>query len=169
MKKRNHSEMMDIVNEKDQVIGKALKKEIYDKLLTHRIAHIFIFNKKGEILLQLRSRKMNFCPLHWSHAVGGHVRAGESFKEAALRELHEELGIDTKIDFLYKDIYKDKRGHTKILTTFKAMFNGPFKINSKEVERVEFFSLNKIEEMIKNGDKFHPELLFLLRKHFNII
>lgn len=161
-------EFMDVVNEKDEVIGRVLLDEIYDKKLTHRIVHILIFNKKGEMALHFRSSQKSFCPHHWSTPVGGHVMSGESYEEAALRESEEELGIKPKITLLHKDMYEDQRGIKKFLCTFKAFYEGPFKINPMEVEKLEFFCLCKIQQMINSGDKFHPELLFLLRKHFNI-
>jgi len=123
---------------------------------------------KNELALQLRSKKVSFCPLHWSTPVGGHVQSNENFEEAALREFEEELGLKTKIDFLRKDFYSDSRGNKKFLVTFKTIFNGPFKPDKEVVEKVEFFSTDEIKKMIIHKEKFHPELLFLLKRHFKI-
>ncbi|MCA9460196.1 MAG: NUDIX domain-containing protein, partial [Nanoarchaeota archaeon] len=82
-------ELLDIVNRKDEVIGVASKEDVYKKSLTHRIVHILIFNDKNELALQLRSKKVSFCPSHWSTSVGGHVQSGESYEGAALREYQE--------------------------------------------------------------------------------
>ncbi|MBI2129802.1 NUDIX domain-containing protein [Candidatus Woesearchaeota archaeon] len=161
-------EFLDIVDEKDKAIGRASKKEIYEKKLLHRIVHVLVFNNKGEMALQLRSRYASFCPLHWCTSAGGHVRSGESYEEAALRELKEEIGTAAKIDFAHKDIYTVSGNFKKFLATFKTEFNGSFRINPKEVDRVEFFSLDEVQKMVSSGEKFHPELLFLLRKYFNI-
>ncbi|MCX6819069.1 MAG: NUDIX domain-containing protein [Candidatus Aenigmarchaeota archaeon] len=160
-------EFLDVVNDKDEVIGKASQKEVYDKNLNHRIVHVLIFNSKGEMALHLRSRHKSFCPQHWSTPVGGHVQSGESYEEAALRESEEELDIKPELKFFYKDIYNANR-IKKFLVTFRAVFDGPFMVNPLEVEKVEFFNLGKIQEMINSGEKFHPELLFLLKKHFGI-
>ncbi len=163
-------EFLDIVNEKDEVIGKAPRDEIYNKLLTHRIVHVLIFNKKQEMALQLRSN-VSFCPNHWCTSAGGHVKSGETGVDAAERELEEELGVKTKLESFSKDIYVDnfrRTGLKKILITFKSLYNGPFKINPEEVEKIEFFNLKKIQEMVNNKEKIHPELLFLLRKHFAV-
>jgi isopentenyldiphosphate isomerase len=161
-------EFLDVVNERDEVVGKASQDEIYEKKLSHRIVHVLIFNDRGEMALQLRSRNKSFCPKHWTTSVGGHVKSGERYEEAALREVEEEVGIRKRIELAYKDVYHDHRGFEKFLVTFKVMFNGPFKINPEEVEKMEFFSLDEIQDMINNGEKFHPELLFLLKKHFDI-
>jgi len=160
-------EFLDVVNEKDEVIGKAPKREVWKRCLPHRIVHILIFNKKGRMALQLRSKHVIF-PQHWCTSVGGHVSSGETYEQAALREFEEELGTKAKIDFAYKDFFTDSRGYKLFMVTFKSVFEGPFKLNPKEVEKIEFFELDEIKAMIAKGEKFHPQLLFLLKKHFNV-
>lgn len=163
-------ETLDIVNENDEVVGQASYREIYDKLHAHRIVHILIFNKEGKMALQLRSQTKSFCPGHWSTSVGGHVQAGESYEQAALREMREEIGIETIFDFFAKDLYIDvsRNNFQFFLATFKTIYDGSLSLNPEEVEKFEFFSLTEIQEMIDQGEKFNPELLFLLKKHFGI-
>ena len=157
-------ETLDIVNDQDEVIGRATRKEVYQKRLQHRIVHVLIFNKQDEMLLQLRAKTVSFCPLHWSTAVGGHVQTGESYEEAADRECVEELGKTTKLEFFSKDRYQIE-GVKKFLVVYKAKTDQVFEAG-EEVERIDYFSINKIKEMKNNGEEFHPELLFLLEKHF---
>lgn len=153
--------MLDVVNEDDVVIGNAPFSQVYKEQLPHRIVHVLIFNDQGDMALQKRSVLKSFCPGHWSTAVGGHVQSGESYEEAALREFQEELGTTAKLEVLRKDFYTERK---KFLVTFKAIYNGPFTINPEEVEDVRFFSLEDIKNMIVHGEKFHPELLFLLKQ-----
>jgi isopentenyldiphosphate isomerase len=159
-------EFLDIVDKNDKIIGQATKEEVYRKLYTHRIVHVLIFNDKGEFVLQLRSKNVPFCPLHWSTAVGGHVRSGESYEDAAKREYKEELGTTSKLFFFSKDFYQVPNGTGKFLVTFKTAYNGPFDIDSKAVDKIGFFNIEEIKKMINKGENFHPELLFLLKKHF---
>lgn len=160
-------EILDIVNEKDEVVGSTSREDIYNKLLCHRIVHVLIFNDNNEMALQLRSSSVSFCPNHWSTTVGGHVQSGESYEKAALREYQEELGLVTTLEFLSKDYYKNtKDAPDKFLTTFKTNYSGPFCPNEKEVARVDFFTVDQIKKMISLGKKFHPELLFLLDKYY---
>jgi len=161
-------EFLDIVDDQDEVVGKASIKEIYDKKLPHRIIHVLIFNSEGKIVLQMRSKEKKFCPQHWCTSVGGHVSSGESYEEAAGREFEEELGKSEEISLIGNDVYEDGRGLKKFLRVFKTTFDGPFEINQEEVESVDYFSLEEIQEMINKGEKFHPELLFLLEKYFMI-
>jgi len=151
-------EFLDVVNDKDEVIDKASRNEIYEKSLKHRIVHVLLFNNEGRLALQLRSQNTSFCLGHWSTSAGGHVRSGETYEEAAIREMKEEIGIEASIKPLCKLKYKNK-----LLKIFKAKYEGVCKFN-EEVDNVIFFSLSQIKEMVKMGDKFHPELLFLINE-----
>lgn len=160
------TEFLDVVDRDDHVIGRASKADIYKKKLRHRIVHVLIFDKKGRMLLQLRSSKCSFCPLHWSTAVGGHVQSGEDCETAALREYQEELGATSELEFMSKDFYSVPGGLEKFLITFRTKSEGPFRPNSEAIEKAVFFSMKEIGRMIARGEKMHPELLFLLREHF---
>ncbi len=161
------SESLDHVDESDIVLEALPREEIYGRKLRHRIVHILIFNEKGEMALQLRSRQKSFCPLHWSTAVGGHVQAGESYEQAALREFQEELGTTASLTEAWRDdYYSEGQGIPKKLVTYTTVFEGPFTVAQDEVERVEFFSLDRVREMLEANEKLHPELLFILEKHY---
>jgi isopentenyldiphosphate isomerase len=158
-------EMVDIVDDNDNVIGKASRDEVYEKLLTHRIVHVIVFDKENKMALQPRGINVSFCPGHWSTSAGGHVRSGETYEDAATREYAEELGVKSRLEFFSKDLYKVAGRPNKILVTFKTTFGGPFDIDLDVVEKIEYFALDEIRNMIRKGEKFHPELLFLLENH----
>jgi len=160
-------ELLDIVNDKNEVIGQAKREEIYQKELPHRIVHVLVFDDQGRLALHKRTPWNKFCPNCWTTSAGGHVLSGETYKQAALREYQEELGTASIIELAYKDIY-DQDGIKRFLQTFKTICNGPFKINQKDVYEIKFFTFYEIKEMIKHKEIFHPELLFLLKKHFNV-
>ena len=158
-------EYLDIVDEADRVIGSATRDEVYRKFYRHRIVHILLFDRQNRMLLQMRHRTKSYCPLHWSTAVGGHVQAGEEYEESAHRECYEELGIAVGLEFLDKRLYHDpeRPGLSKYLATFRCEYEGPFQhLGCDEVESVEYFPLDSIQKMRKEGSLFHPELRFLL-------
>ena len=160
------AELLDVVNENDEVIDQAIKDDIYTKLLPHRIVHVLVFNDQNELALQRRSDRVRFCPHHWSTSVGGHVLSGEVCEAAAVREGKEELGIEIQPEFIGKDFYRVENRPDKFITTFITKHNGPFAFNRVEVDEVNFFSIEQIKQMVAFGDKFHPELLFLLEKYY---
>ncbi len=159
-------EYIDVVNERDDVISRTSHDDIYKYKLTHRIVHVLIFNDEGKMAIQLRSAQKSYMPLHWSTAVGGHVQSGENYLEAAKREAQEEIGIESDLELLFKDYYIGEQKINKFLAIYKTIYNGPFELNSEEVDKVEFFTIEEIKGMVKKGDKFHPELLFILDKYF---
>ncbi len=86
-------EIFDIVDANDEVIGTATRAEVHAQKLVHRAVHVFVFNKRGDLLLQKRSRLKDSCPGLWDSSVSGHIDSGETYEAAAVRELHEEMGI----------------------------------------------------------------------------
>lgn len=87
------NEWLDIVDDNDQVIGRAPRDEIHRENHLHRSTHIVLFNSRGQVFVQLRSRNKDNNPGLWDTSAAGHVDSGETYLECAVRELHEELGI----------------------------------------------------------------------------
>jgi isopentenyldiphosphate isomerase len=160
-----NEEILDVVNDDDHVIGTCTRNELYEKKLTGRIVHVLVFNPKGDMLLQLRSRNVSYLPLHWSTSVGGHVQAGETYEQAAVREFNEELGAKANIEPFAKDVFVMHNGQKKMISIFNAVLSEDLEPECEDVEEVGFYSLDKIEEMM-HSEKFHPELRFILEKYF---
>jgi isopentenyl-diphosphate Delta-isomerase len=89
------NEYVVLVNEQNEPIGKALKSQVHtgDTPL-HRGFSVFIFNSRGDLLLQQRSRYKKTWPLVWSNSCCGHPQPGEETIDAAQRRLLEELGLE---------------------------------------------------------------------------
>lgn len=98
-----------LVDEADMPLGKMEKMEAHRKALLHRAFSVFIFNSKGEMLLQRRAAGKYHSPGLWANACCSHPRPGEDTLSAALRRLKEELGITTTLtklfDFTYRSAY----------------------------------------------------------------
>ena len=92
------TEMIDVVNEENKIITSVPITDIYKKKLSHRIVHVLVINPETyDIYLQVRSEDKSFLPGYYCTSAGGHVQAGESYIEAARRELKEELGIEAPL------------------------------------------------------------------------
>lgn len=86
-----------LVDEKNNVLGTMPKKEAHKrKTPLHRAFSVFIFNKKGELLLQKRSYRKKTWPGVWSNSCCGHPALGEKNERAAKRRIKEELGLKVK-------------------------------------------------------------------------
>lgn len=96
-------EFIDIVTENGTPTGEVvLKSEAHKKGLWHNTIHLWLYTDQGEVLLQQRSHKKAIFPLLWDVSAAGHIDAGESFEHAAIRETHEELGLQLKSQELIK-------------------------------------------------------------------
>ncbi|VVB75104.1 Isopentenyl-diphosphate Delta-isomerase [uncultured archaeon] len=158
-------ELLDLVDGNDNVIGQEEKDVVKAKNLRRRISHIFVMNKKGQMLLQLRGKDCSYLPGYWCVSAGGHVSAGESYEEAAKKELWEELGVEAPLKLLGKNLFVTPKFEI-FISAFTAQYAGPFKLEEGKVAEVKWFTLGEIKELIKNNGKIHPELLFLLKKYF---
>ncbi len=119
-------ELLDIVNEKDEIIGVASKEEIHEKILLHRFVHVFVETSEGKVVVQQRSRHKKKGPLKFDAAVGGHVKSGESYEAAAKREMIEELGVASGIKLIGNTF---NNGTTEHITgkLFIARSDGPLR------------------------------------------
>ncbi len=87
-------EYIDIVDVNNNPIGKVKEKhQAHEDGDFHRTVHIWIINNKNELLLQKRSATKKTHPNCWDISGAGHIRAGESVIDGAIRELKEELGV----------------------------------------------------------------------------
>jgi len=87
------SEVLDVVDRNDAVIGAATRADIHRRGLRHRAVHILVYNSAEQLYVQRRSLSKDCSPGLWDTSAAGHVDRGESYEHAAVRELEEELGI----------------------------------------------------------------------------
>jgi 16S rRNA (adenine1518-N6/adenine1519-N6)-dimethyltransferase len=98
-------EVFDLVDENDIVIGSLLRSEIHRRQLRHRAIHIFWLRGDGQLCLQRRSYAKDNCPGLISSSCAGHVDSGENYPKAAVRELHEEIGLRVPLEALIEIDY----------------------------------------------------------------
>jgi 16S rRNA (adenine1518-N6/adenine1519-N6)-dimethyltransferase len=92
---QSDDELFDVVDDHDRVTGQATRAEVHARGLKHRAIHLFAFRKNGDLLLQKRSHLKDTCPGLWDSSAAGHLNAGEPYHACAIREMSEELGLDT--------------------------------------------------------------------------
>jgi len=160
-------ELIDICDENNNLLGiQKMKNEAHRNGLWHRASHIWIYNSKGEILLQLRAKEKSLYPDMWDISAAGHINAGEDPVTSGLREVEEEIGLKLKkedLDFFIirknKDIFRDIKNNEFYYVYF-FKFDGDInklKLQQEEVRRIQFFPINKIEEELKiNPDRYVP-------------
>jgi isopentenyl-diphosphate delta-isomerase type 1 len=165
-------EFLDVVNEKGEIIGYAARSKVHgNPSLIHRVVHVFVFNKKGELLLQKRSQNKDVDPGRWDTSVGGHVGAGEELFSSCLREMKEEIGITGhKPEYLYSYI-RSNTYETELVTTYWCIYDGEISFNKNEIEETRFWSFDEIKEAMGKmilGDNFEGEFMTYLNYLYGI-
>ena len=95
-------ELLDLVNEKDEVIGEIWRSEIKGNPNSiHREIAILICDKNSRLLLQQRSLKKKSNPGIWTISCVGHILKGDQPEATAHSELKEELGFDIALEFVF--------------------------------------------------------------------
>ena len=87
-------EMVVLVDEDNNPLATARKSETHNAdTKLHRAFSVFLFNSKGEILLQRRALGKLTWPGVWSNSCCGHTMLNERTEQAAARRLAYELGL----------------------------------------------------------------------------
>ncbi|MFW5443804.1 MAG: NUDIX hydrolase [Methylococcaceae bacterium] len=146
-------ELLSVVDENDQVINTLPRHEVHALGLRHRAVHILVFNQQGQLFLQKRSMKKDLNKGLWDTSAAGHVDAGEDYTTTAIRESEEELGIHIKdsLQSLFKLSPTPQLG-MEFIHVYQCSHNGPFKLNSEEIDEGTWFSTEAVSKRVINND-----------------
>jgi 16S rRNA (adenine1518-N6/adenine1519-N6)-dimethyltransferase len=124
------------------------RKTIHWRNLYHRASHVFIFNRTGELFLQKRSHRKDNFPGLWDSSAAGHVDAGESYVDCALREVREEIGLDCGLSRAAKVAASERTGN-EFIEVFVGRSDASVALNVHEIETGGFFSVPTINRWIE--------------------
>lgn len=145
-------EMVQIVDDRDQVIDIVPRSVMRAKKLCHRVVRVFLFNSKGEIFIHQRTREKDIYPGYFDTSIAGTVTT-KTYAEEAARELQEEVGIKK---VLIQPLFKFKSTATQsFCMVYKCVYDGKLKLQEEEISWGRFMPLNQVKELIKK-EKFHP-------------
>ncbi len=146
-----------LVDENDEQIGTMGKMEVHQKALLHRAFSIFVFNEKGEILLQKRANKKYHSGGLWTNTCCSHPKPGEETLAAAKKRLHEEMGFDIALtkafDFIYKAPFDNGLTEYEFDHVFVGNYDGDI---FPDAEEVSDYCYKSVEE-VKNSIQTHPQ------------
>src|SRR5690606_13158621 len=157
------NELIDIITKDGKPTGKtALKSLIHSKGYYHNTAHVWFYTKEGQILLAQRAASKSICPLLWDVSVAGHVDAGESIINGALREMKEEINLILSENDLYKvgtfeslqnygNGIIDNEFHNTFLAELKVPISA-LKPQIDEVAALKLVSFTEFENLLENSE-----------------
>ncbi len=163
-------ELFDKINEKNVVIGQTTKKKSHQNGDIHRVVAVFVFAKDNKLYIQKRSNDGKL-----DHSVGGHVKKGESYRQAVKREAKEELNLEGKFDKLatFLSIEKSTKPIEKNVRHMFCLYehkpeNWRF-MPSEEVKILFSQTLEKtVSQMLISPQKFKKGFINTMKKYIYV-
>lgn len=152
-------EQIILVDDNDNEIGTMEKQEAHLKGKLHRAISVFIFNSKGDLLLQQRAISKYHSGGLWSNACCTHPRKGESTEKAAKRRLVEEMGMRCDLNFRFSFVYRAELTNGLIEHEFDHVYFGESDdepiLNAEEAENFKYENIySLISNIKKNGSEY---------------
>ena len=165
------TETLILVDHDNKQIGIAEKLIAHQEGSLHRAFSIFIFNSKGELLLQQRAMDKYHSAGLWANTCCSHPRDGESLETAIHRRLKEEMGMSCEMDFQFSFIYKANFENGLIEHEYDHVFFGisdekPI-LNPLEVMNYQYMDLESLEKSIKKSPESYSEWLKIAMEKVN--
>jgi isopentenyldiphosphate isomerase len=147
--------LVEIVDVDDHVVDVVTRRQMRAENLRHRSVGVAIIDSRGRVLIHRRAETKDVWPGRWDLAVGGVVDAGESWEEAARRELAEEIGSSAPVREIGRGLFEDDavKAFARI---YVARDDGPFEFVDGEVVEALFVTIDELRERIAR-DPFVPD------------
>jgi isopentenyl-diphosphate Delta-isomerase len=165
--KPNHAivptELLEVVDAANRPLLVLPREEVHRQQLLHRSVLVLVYNERSRLFLQKRSRTKEVYPGRWDVSASGHILAGESREEAALRELREELGYLPGRLELRQEIQASPATDQEFVTLYFTRCNGSeIRSNPLEIEDGCFVDHEELGGMARD----YQELLTPALLHF---
>ena len=179
-----NEDLVDVVNPSTGLpTGEKVMTNIaHNKGIWHLVVHIWIYNSRGEVLLQFRSKQKKLFPSFWDISVAGHIGAGEKALICAIREMKEEIGLSIKPSDLEKVFNfnlsvpaNNNMQNNEVCSVFLFKYDGlaeDLVLEKEEVEKVKFFSMEFLKKEFSNpkhAKKYLPSRNLSVPKVFELV
>ena len=150
-------EWLDIVDADNRVVGRAPRDVIHREGHRHRSVHLLLLDGAGRVFVQRRSLAKDTNPGLWDSSAAGHVDSGEDTVTAAIRELHEELGVRLDPRALVHTgslAPKPATGH-EFVEIYRAVSDDPLTLQEEEIAEGRWLEVGELLEwMARAPDDF---------------
>lgn len=150
-------EKIILVDQNDVALGPIEKLEAHEKGLLHRAFSVFLFNSKGELLIQQRSEDKYHSAGLWTNTCCSHPNYEENLLDAINRRLQEEMGMTAEVEYKFKFTYEAMLENNLTEHEIDHVYFGrsddiPI-INPQEVKNWKYIEMNELQK----GLNCYPE------------
>lgn len=151
--------LIDAVDAADEPVATVQRGRALITRRNFRVAHVFVFNLAGQLLLQQLSRQRERHPLRWGSSVAAYLYAGEPDWAGARRRLQEELGLSTQLRKHGTFPMRDEES-LKFVSLFTTQSDTPRVQEPSHIERIEYSELSQVDSVIEHDPAtFTPTFL----------
>lgn len=163
-------EFVVLVNQNDQKLGLMEKQQAHIAGLLHRAFSVFVFNSKGELMIQQRAASKYHSPTLWTNTCCSHPRDNETYEQAAHRRLEEEMGFDCELEYKFNFIYKAHLENDLIEHELDHVFIGTFddepKLNPDEVMAYRWVELDDLKKDMEKNPQNYTAWFKIIFEHY---
>lgn len=158
----SESEELILVDRADNEVGFVSKADAHDGAgILHRAFSLFLFNDKGELLVQQRAPGKRLWGGYWSNSCCSHPRRGESMQIATSRRLLDELNIEAELEYVYHFCYEahfgDAGSENELCHVYLGKATEPVQPNDSEIAAIRFVSAVDLDtELADYPERFTP-------------
>lgn len=163
-------EFVVLVDQDDQKLGLMEKQQAHVAGLLHRAFSVFVFNSKGELMIQQRAASKYHSPTLWTNTCCSHPRDNETYEQAAHRRLEEEMGFDCELEYKFNFIYKAHLENDLIEHELDHVFIGTFdnepKLNPDEVMAYRWVELDDLKKDMEKNPQNYTAWFKIIFEHY---
>lgn len=163
-------EFVVLVDQDDQKLGLMEKQQAHVAGLLHRAFSVFVFNSKGELMIQQRAANKYHSPTLWTNTCCSHPRDNETYEQAAHRRLQEEMGFDCQLDFKFSFIYKAHLDNNLTEHELDHVFIGTFddepNLNPDEVMAYRWVELQDLKKDMEKNPQNYTAWFKIIFEHY---
>lgn len=147
--KAGDEEWFDVVNASDEVVRRALRRDVHANGWWHRAVHVLVVDASGRVFLQKRSMLKDLSPGLWDSSCSGHLDAGEDYDPAAVRELGEEIGVrvPTVPERWFRIAACEQTGW-EFVWVYGLRYDGPITIEPLEIQYGEWVAPGEVSARV---------------------
>lgn len=164
------TELFDLYDHRRQPLGQTVARGT--PLPTHAyhvVAHVCVFNRQGQLLIQQRQPFKQGWPNLWDVSAAGSALHGETSQQAASRELWEELGYafdfsDHAPVFTHVFHHPKGRGFDDFYALHADIDLAQLTLQKAEVQAVQWATLPEVQQLLATGQflPYHPDFMSFL-------